>query len=675
MQMKRTSEQQQCVDLVMTGVPVKIEAYAGTGKSTSLGEIGYEKSKHNQRGVLISFNASIAKENKAKLAARAPQLDCATGHSLAYRAICRQKGWGNDGLQRLLNAKRIPYAEMANRLKINDSLEVEGLHFSPNALAIIVRNAVIHWCQSDDLEIGEKHVKMVLQTVSEAGVAIVWSAIRPAAHLYWELSTDPAHPDPLPMVHDQYVKLWALSNPVIPGDYLMLDEAQDTNGVMIGVLRKQGVQFIPVGDRYQSIYEWRGARNAMSELETEHTTWLTQSFRFEDDIAEAATDILSLLGAQKPLLGTPGARDRAKKTTAYLARTNSGLIHELFVQLKHGKRVYVEGGTESAKQLVIGLQKIEAGGTSDHPELMMFRNRSDLKEWLKSEEGKKSPLNTLHRIAEERSYNSLLDALNATASNEGSADVILATAHASKGREYGEVFLLDDFKPASILVDDVAREYRVATPGNEEMRLLYVALTRGMSHVQPSSAYFDTLNAIKTQNELIALGYTENESLTKNNARAELKAIDTAFLACIESAVAEPTTQPLSIQTQTAIVAPAVDTNDPGCTDKNTQDSSVGVVPVAKRGRGRPAMAKADRMSVQPFRAHKTQVEAFEGLIALKEKAIGSNEDANFSSVLRDLMRIYCVSDMSIEEIEQAVNAAKAQKDGSVLGVEESLPG
>jgi superfamily I DNA/RNA helicase len=45
----------------------------------------------------------------------------------------------------------------------------------------------------------------------------------------------------------------ALSNPVIAADFILLDEAQDTNPVVLEVLRKQSAQMIYVGDKYQRI--------------------------------------------------------------------------------------------------------------------------------------------------------------------------------------------------------------------------------------------------------------------------------------------------------------------------------------------------------------------------------------------------------------------------------------
>jgi superfamily I DNA/RNA helicase len=136
-------------------------------------------------------------------------------------------------------------------------------------------------------------VKEVAQ-VALKGTAHVWARM---------LATD----DPIPLGHDGYLKVWALSEPHLPVDYILLDEAQDTNPVVLGVLTKQQAQNIYVGDKYQQIYEWRGAINAMEEAPAVHTTDLTTSFRFGGDIAQAANRVLDMLGEEKRL-SNPAAK-------------------------------------------------------------------------------------------------------------------------------------------------------------------------------------------------------------------------------------------------------------------------------------------------------------------------------------------------------------------------------
>jgi superfamily I DNA/RNA helicase len=94
---------------------------------------------------------------------------------------------------------------------------------------------------------------------------------------------------------------------------------------------------IYVGDKYQQIYEWRGAVNAMEEISTDSTTFLTMSFRFGETIAEGASNILSLLGEQRPIIGNPKIRSRNGSVTpeTILARTNASTRCDVVISTAH----------------------------------------------------------------------------------------------------------------------------------------------------------------------------------------------------------------------------------------------------------------------------------------------------------------------------------------------------
>ncbi len=142
-------------------------------------------------------------------------------------------------------------------------------------------------------------VQQVIQVALD-GAKHVWARM---------LATD----DPIPLGHDGYLKVWALSEPCLPVDYILLDEAQDTNPVVLDVLRKQDAQIVYVGDKYRRIYEWRGAINAMEEAPAVHATDLTISFRFGGEIAHAANCVLEMLNAGKKLKGNARASQPHRK--------------------------------------------------------------------------------------------------------------------------------------------------------------------------------------------------------------------------------------------------------------------------------------------------------------------------------------------------------------------------
>jgi hypothetical protein len=82
-----TEEQQQILELSRTGLPLKIDAYAGTGKTTTLNMIARDSSK---RGHYLAFNKAIASDASRRF----PQaVTCTTNHSVAFRAVANQGGY------------------------------------------------------------------------------------------------------------------------------------------------------------------------------------------------------------------------------------------------------------------------------------------------------------------------------------------------------------------------------------------------------------------------------------------------------------------------------------------------------------------------------------------------------------------------------------------------------
>ena len=79
--MRATAEQERAVELFRTGKSLKITAFAGAGKTSTLRLLAEANRK---RGVYLAFNKKIAAEAKDKFPAN---VDCRTTHSMAWRAI------------------------------------------------------------------------------------------------------------------------------------------------------------------------------------------------------------------------------------------------------------------------------------------------------------------------------------------------------------------------------------------------------------------------------------------------------------------------------------------------------------------------------------------------------------------------------------------------------------
>ncbi|MCU0396031.1 MAG: UvrD-helicase domain-containing protein [Chitinophagaceae bacterium] len=131
----------------------------------------------------------------------------------------------------------------------------------------------------------------------------------------------------LPYKHEHYLKSWHLAGPVIPADFILFDEAQDANPVLLAcVLAQKNAQKILVGDSNQQIMEFTGAVDALEKTGIEKHVYLSQSFRFGPAIAEQANRVLQALDARLRLRGfdkIDSVIDFAHSPDCYLTRTNA----------------------------------------------------------------------------------------------------------------------------------------------------------------------------------------------------------------------------------------------------------------------------------------------------------------------------------------------------------------
>ena len=359
--------------------------------------------------------------------------------------------------------------------------------------AYLILATIRRFCQSAATEISSEHIPRhgALAAASEEVIQQVAKvALDGATHVWTRML---AADDPIPLGHDGYLKVWALSDPRLPVDYILLDEAQDTNPVVLGVLSKQPAQIVYVGDKFQQIYEWRGAVNAMEEARTDHQTDLTISFRFGGDVAHAANRVLEMLDAAKKLTGNPNRHSRIGNAPngTVLARTNATTITAIIDALDQGKRAHLVGGTEELIAMLRGVGDLKAGQPSSVPEFFGFENWQQVVEFVRSGEGE--DLQTFVNLVEARSENQLLWALNRVA-DEDECDFVVSTAHKAKGREWPQVRLMDDFLKS---LPKKERGQPSATVDPSELRLLYVALTRAQDVLEVPSGLMEFLNTGK----------------------------------------------------------------------------------------------------------------------------------------------------------------------------------
>ncbi len=319
--MNKTTEQQAIIDAkVDPGSALKAIAYAGTGKTSTLVELAAANPASDV--LYLACNKSVAAEAMMRFPTNTLTK---TGHALAYAAVGKQyrSNLSNIFNWQLCKSYGISLYEASVLLA---SLE--------NFLNSSEDHPTEDHIQEDHLH---RFPEGSYKEITLARVERLWKEMKDSSY-------------GMPMTHSGYLKLFGTFHPKLPYDMVLLDEAQDTNPVMLRLMldqMKAGAKVYFVGDPYQQIYTWRGALDAMTKIEAPEF-YLTKSFRFGRNIAAFASKILSrMFGQQRPLLGHDPIEDSTSSAMAgpytVICRTNAGLVQEAYSLAVSGKRLFVVG--------------------------------------------------------------------------------------------------------------------------------------------------------------------------------------------------------------------------------------------------------------------------------------------------------------------------------------------
>jgi len=279
-----TDEQAAAADHFHVGDHLALQAGAGTGKTTTLALLAHGTKR---RGRYIAYNRAIALD----AATRFPNtVTCKTAHALAFAVIGHRYA-------RRLNAPRRPAWHTGRDLGITKPVRIGERDLSPKTLSHATLRTVTHFCHSSDPAITRHHVPRLRGLEEPPLHHQLAQLITPFAHQAW---ADLQHPDDgkVRFDHDHYLKIWSLTNPKIDADFLLLDEAQDTNPVVEQVFNNQRsrAQLVMVGDSAQAIYQWRGAKDVMTGFDGTALA-LSRSFRFGPRLAHEANRWLAIADA------------------------------------------------------------------------------------------------------------------------------------------------------------------------------------------------------------------------------------------------------------------------------------------------------------------------------------------------------------------------------------------
>ena len=463
-----TLEQEAAVAAFRSGDDLVLQAGAGTGKTTTLTMLGKAT---RWQGRYLAFNKAIATEAERKFGGN---VRCSTAHKLAFKAV------GHRFIERL-NRPRMATAKLAQLLGITLEVTIGARKLRPVTLCSIARETVLHYCYSADDDLTRRHVRWQKGISTEHEHDQLIDLVLPIAERMW---VDLQTPDrgKVPFKHDHYLKIWALSRPRIYGEFLLLDEAQDTNPVVEQVFLAQGkhAQLVMVGDSAQAIYGWRGARDVMTGFDGQQLA-LSHSFRFGPAIAGEANRWLTIANAPIRLTGSPRVSSVLRRLDgtpdAILCRTNGGAIAEILTLLADGRKVALAGRAEQLRSLAEAAQKLQAGQRTDHRDLVLFSTWGEVQDYVEWDPDGRDLLSFVD-VIDEHGVDVVLATLNQL-SAETDADVTVSTAHSAKGREWPRVRIATDFpEPTDPEETDPTGNPLPGTIEPEEARLAYVAVTR-----------------------------------------------------------------------------------------------------------------------------------------------------------------------------------------------------
>lgn len=548
--MNPTAEQAVAIRTVPDGKNLKLNAFAGAGKTSTL--VLMAEILQPKKGIYLAFNKGIASEAKKKMP---KNVIAKTFHSMAFGAMPPWMRLRFDDDEMLIgdfckefDLRAIPYRADVQTYYKGDNNRV-GIISMPESKIIsaykvkglIDQSLNTFMSSSDDKPKSEHTMKAIEADLPElkaenSGVfQRLVALITPIIQFLWSDYSSEKGKLAMGQNHQVYFKYWTQSNPVIPYDFVLFDEAQDADPLMLSILKAQECQVIYVGDKHQQIYEWRGAVNALSSIACKEL-YLTQSFRFGQALANQCEPILKSLGETQFFRGTDAPVhiiDSAIEPIsnygdydACLCRSNAEVVLTLIELAKNEVPCNTNIATDSITRTLFDMQELRKNTKNirldgaDVPLYKTSNGKIKAHSWeeftVYMEDFNSDPeMSITYNMFMNYGVKTVSDALSVAKDPKG---ITVTTAHKSKGLEWNSIILKDDFlkgffefdlnaegKPikgelmnkcsmydqeaytaAGGSLGDIVPLIRRGSDVEGELRLLYVAITRARKKVNLS---------------------------------------------------------------------------------------------------------------------------------------------------------------------------------------------
>ena len=526
-----TPEQESAINCAVKGADLGIVANAGSGKSTTLLGIAAEQCLNGKSGLYLAFNRSVKEAAEARFSRHNTKVKTVYGLGYGY-VVCL----GKINRARIGNVTTKHVANFLTRKGSSSFTFCPSLHdflaskndsraeqFVVNGLRLgtLVMNTIQAYLHSADIELSVKHaviegfsrvlnndfkniladkkVKLPAGILQDVELAMKNGHVNlePLRVFLVDLANEVindmrAWEGDLSVMHDIYLKEYAnllttgeIKPPKV--DYVMFDEFQDANGVMLALvesLRKNNSQVIAVGDPHQRIYSFLHTKDAFASTNFDEYRPLTQSFRFGPEIAELVGNFVrSTMDPHFVIRGNeslPSVVDVLPGQVPYSAivcRSNTGVFEEALEVLATGGVPYAPKSNE-VKKLVSGMIDLKNGQKTECPELAVFSSHDELVEYSETDEGK--PFRRLLKVLDKYGDKFVLSTIDKLGNFGPETTTHVMTTHAAKGLEFSTVKLGADFDVLQFMEPDMTEEEI-----KEAKNVKYVALTRAIQVLDP----------------------------------------------------------------------------------------------------------------------------------------------------------------------------------------------
>ena len=449
------------------GKSLVVEAVAGSGKTTTgvkmLGLVPLD-----QHVLFVAFNKHIAKE----LAKRAPKhVRVSTYHSLGFKAV--RQAFGNvkvdeKKVDRILEQYFDKYTQGHLFKPVKQLVSLVKANLTGTSLEELVN---LTYYYGIELNESEAEIFQAVQYVMGKVVALT-NVID-----FDDMCYFPVH---FKLMMDKY-------------DFIFIDEAQDTNKVQIALAMacvKPNTRIVACGDRYQSLYGFRGADvdaipNLIEALKAE-TLPLSITYRNPKVVVAMVNERFPHI----PLEAANGALDGEITDLIYgdaimkmasgdmiLCRNNAPLVKPAFALIRNGVKAVIRG-RDIGKGLISLIAKMNAQDTSElFVKLSQYENMEVAKLLLAEKnaqaESLQDKIDTIYAIAEGCKYVFEVERKIEDVFSDEVEGVVFSTVHKAKGLEADNVFILKpDLMPS--------RHAKMSWELQQEENIMYVAYTRAL---------------------------------------------------------------------------------------------------------------------------------------------------------------------------------------------------